>query len=497
MRLFECRHIAKRYGSVVALQDASITVERGEIRAILGGNGSGKSTLSKIIGGAVAPDSGEMFLNGQPYRVHSPAQAKRHRVVFTSQELSLLTNLTVEQNLVLPQIPAKAGVLLDRKAMRRSAQAVLDRLGLADIAGMPAASLPPNRQFMVEFAKALLQQPELLIIDEITSALYREDVEVFKQVVRELSAQGCGILFISHRMPEIFSLCDTVTVMRNGVVVGDHRVDSVDEDRLLELLTGDRQTTDRQAAPRVQVHDGQVLLSVKGLKLPGYAHTLDFEVRKGEVIGIAGLQGQGQSQFVRALFGMYGPVEAVIDNEKRVIRSPREAVRAGLAFLSGDREREGVFARRSIAENLKAVSDGALGNKGLPVVDVLRQVGAKYGKVTDPVVSLSGGNQQKVIIGRWTSVQPKLLLADDPTKGIDVQARHDVHLIFRDLTREGSAVVLVSSDDEELVNIARTVEQSRIIVMYGGRFVKAFAGADVTVQDIIEASIPRREGTHG
>ncbi|MCL6549032.1 MAG: sugar ABC transporter ATP-binding protein [Alicyclobacillus sp.] len=497
MRLFECRHIAKRYGSVVALQDASISVERGEIRAILGGNGSGKSTLAKIIGGAVVPDSGEMWLNGAPYRVQSPAQAKRNRVVITSQELSLLTNLSVEQNLVLPQIPVKAGLFLDRRAMRKQAEETLARLGLADIAGMPVASLPPNRQFMVEFAKALIQKPQVLVIDEITSALYREDVEIFKRVVRELSSEGCGILFISHRMPEIFSLCETVTVMRNGVVVGDHRVDSVDEDTLLQLLTGQREHAAPKAGPGKRSHEGKVLFSVKGLRLPGYPQTLDFEVKQGEVIGIAGLQGQGQSEFVRALFGLYGPVQAVIDGQATVIHSPRQAVRAGLAFLSGDREREGVFARRSIAENLLAVTDGALGRKGVPITDVLRQVGAKYGKVSDPVVSLSGGNQQKVIIGRWTSASPKLLLADDPTKGIDVQARHDVHLIFRDLANEGSAVVLVSSDDEELVHIARTVDNARIIVMYGGRFVKTFVGSEVTVQDIIEASIPRREGTHG
>ncbi|UOF91010.1 sugar ABC transporter ATP-binding protein [Fodinisporobacter ferrooxydans] len=492
MPFFDCKHIVKTYGSVVAIRDASLSLEKGEIRAILGGNGSGKSTLAKIIGGAVKPNSGELFLVGEPYKVHSPAQAKKKRVVITSQELSLLMNLTVEENLVLPSIPKKMGLWTNRKEMEKRAAKVLEQIGLTDRAKTLAGDLPANEQFMVEFAKSLLQDPQILIVDEITSALYREEVEIFKRIVRELSDQGCSILFISHRMNEIFSLCSTVTVMRNGLVIGTYDIKDVDEETLLSLLTGPKEKSNVEIPDmEEQVTSNNVLLSVNGMQLKRFGSSINLNVYQGEVIGIAGLQGQGQSDFVRTLFGLTGPVDIELDGKPIHLSSGRKSVKEGLAFLSGDREREGTFAGRSISENLAAVNEGALGRPSLNEEELLKEYGVKYDTPAQPIKNLSGGNQQKVVLARWTGSKPKVLLADDPTKGIDVPARRDVHEVFKKLAAVGSAVIMVSSDDEELVNLARMVKNSRILVMYHGQFVRELKGEEMTVHNIIAASLPR------
>jgi len=491
MTFFAVKSIAKRYGSVVAIQEASLEIKPGEIRAILGGNGSGKSTLAKIIGGAVSPDSGEIIFEGKPYRAASPAQAKQQKVIITSQELSLLTNLTVEENLVLPAIPTKGKLFTNRKEMRKQALQVLDRVGLSHIAEVLVEYLPENQKFMVEFCKALLQQPKLLVIDEITSALFREEVEIFKQIVKELSQQGVGILFISHRMGEIFSLCDSVTVMRNGQVIGTYNIADVNEDMLVEMLTGTKaKSAVRPAVEHIEDAD-KTLLSVRDMLLPSFGTRINLDIKHGEMIGIAGLQGQGQSEFVRALFGMLGPVRFRLDDKEVHIHSVRRAVKEGMAFLSGDREREGTFSIRSISENLEAVNTSALSRKPLNQKELLDSYGVKFDNVKQPIRTLSGGNQQKVVIARWTGVKPKVLLADDPTKGIDVQARRDVHAIFSDLTASGSAVIIVSSDDEELVNLTKNHPNSRVLVMYGGQFVHTLRGDDITVHNIISASLPR------
>ena len=491
MTFFAAKNIAKRYGSVVAIQEATLEIRQGEIRAILGGNGSGKSTLAKIIGGAVFPDAGEIIFEGKPYRAASPAQAKQQKVIFTSQELSLLTNLTVEENLVLPSIPTKGKLFTNRKEMRKQALQVLERVGLAHIAQVPVEYLPENQKFMVEFCKALLQQPKLLIIDEITSALFREEVEIFKQIVKELSRQGTGILFISHRMSEIFSLCDSVTVMRNGQVIGTYGIADVNEDMLVEMLTGTKaKSAVKPAVEHIEVAD-KILLSVKDMPLPTFGTRISLDVKHGEMIGVAGLQGQGQSDFVRTLFGMMGPVHFRLDGKEVQIHSVRKSVKEGLAFLSGDREREGTFSIRSISENLEAVNTGALRRKPLNQNKLLEAYGVKFDSVRQPIRTLSGGNQQKVVIARWTGAKPKVLLADDPTKGIDVQARRDVHSIFSELTAGGSAVIMVSSDDEELVNLTKGHPNARVLVMYGGQIMHTLRGDDITVHNIISASLPR------
>lgn len=484
-----CKGICKTYGSVVALEDADLSVQSGEVRAILGGNGSGKSTIAKILAGSVKPDRGSVALFDKPYKINSPVDAKKKRVIITSQELSLMTNLTVAENLNLCFIPTKFG-FVDRKAMWARATTLLAELELSYLIDEPIDKLAPSEQYMVEFAKALLQEPDVLIIDEITSALYSTDVAKVAKIVREFKKKGCIILFISHRMSEIFSICDSVTVMRNGRTLDTYPIDEVDETTLLSQMTGKDILVENIVEEKVEHADGgETLLKVENLKLPGFQNTVDLEIKSGDVIGITGLEGHGQSALVRSLFGLMGHCPMELRGEAITIKNTRDAVMRRFAFISGDRTREGVFGERSISENVEVVMNQVLKYKVKDLVGILKNFGVKYGSAKHRILSLSGGNQQKVVIGRWVASNPIILLADDPTKGVDVQARHDIHEIFINLADRGSAVLMVSSDEEELISMSQMTSNSKVLVMYEGQIVKVLTGDDINKDNIAVASM--------
>ncbi|WP_083517111.1 sugar ABC transporter ATP-binding protein [Alicyclobacillus shizuokensis] len=492
MNALECRRIQKSFGSVNALCDASLSVRPGEIRAILGGNGSGKSTLAKILGGVVRPNQGEIKLFDKTCSIRSPRHSKRLGIVITSQELSLFTNHTVETNLLMCDIPRSIGVFTNRARVKHVGRQVMDELNLSHLIGKTVAELAANEQYMVEFAKALIQKPKILIVDEITSALYREEVELVKQMLFRLKENGTAVLFISHRMAEIYSICDSVTIMRNGETVATVGIQEKNENELLSMMSG-RDVTDviHSHTGSVATADGPPLLMAPQLRLSRFGTQFDFRVQPGEFVGIAGLQGHGQSDLVRTLFGMRGSVHLKLEGQDLHVSSPRKAVAARMAFISGDREKEGVFSVRSLSENLAAVKELVMGQTGLAADAVLREQGVKFASAKQPIRTLSGGNQQKVVIGRWLVTNPKILLADDPTKGIDVQARLDVHHMLCRLIEKGSSVVFVSSDDEELVQLAHMAPSARILVMYEGKIVRVLTGLDITTENIISASVPR------
>lgn len=492
MIALECRDIQKSFGSVVALKSANISVKAGEIRAILGGNGSGKSTLSKILAGTVKQNNGETMLFGKPIRVHSPRQSKNQGIVMTSQELSLFLNHTVETNLAMCEIPKSLLIFTNKKKIKEQAMQVLSDLKLTHLAGKLVAELAPNEKYMVEFAKALLQKPKVLIIDEITSALYREEVELVRKTLFRLKEEGVAILFISHRMSEIYSICDSVTVMRNGETVATVGIQEKTHSELLSMMSG-REVTEfeNNVVETIQHQEGPPILAIPKLRLPRFHSEIELNVQPGEFVGIAGLQGHGQSDLVRAIFGLAGSIELSLNGKETHISSPRKAVTSGMAFISGDRESEGTFGVRSLAENLGVVTELVMGKSGPKADVILAEHGVKFNSSKQPIRTLSGGNQQKVVIARWTTVNPAVLLADDPTKGIDVQARLDVHHTLRALMENGSSIVLVSSDDEELVQIAHMSPSAKILVMYEGQVVRVLTGAEITTENIISASIPR------
>lgn len=491
MRLV-CEKITKRFGSNLALHDVDLTVEGGEIRALLGGNGSGKSTLSKILGGALNVTSGKMELNGSLYAPKSPIEAKRAGVVFTSQELSLFDNLTVEENIAICSYSVEKLLKNEKKKTISKVHTLLRKYGLEHLADKKIKNLPANEQYLVEFMKAVYQKVDVLIIDEITSALYKEDVEIVKRVMSDFKAEGKIVLFISHRMPEIMELCDTVTVLRNGNVVATHNTKDVSDAELVSEMTGLDISKVAVATYESNIRDEEtdILLSVKDMPMPHFGTTLDLDVHKGEIIGVAGLQGHGQADLVRQLFGLNPSVapRVTLLDQPLVLSAPTQAIRNRIAFISGDRTTEGVFEERSIEENVETVSRIIL-NKKVDAAGVLSDFNVKYQNKNDLIVSLSGGNQQKVVLARWLANEPLVVLADDPTKGIDVQARRDVHKTMVEIAKKGSAVIMVSSDNDELVNLMHLSQHSRLIVMYEGQIIRTLTGNDITIENIAKASV--------
>ena len=374
----------------------------------------------------------------------------------------------------------------------------MERLGLAHLIDYSIDELPDNQKYMLEFAKVLAQDPEVLIVDEVTSALFSKDVEIVRSILIELSRKGVSVIFISHRMQEIFSICQTVTVMRNGATIGTYDLDQISHEHLFNLMSAKSQVKEKKVPLIVQEEveatgkersEKEKILSVRNIVCSTLGGSIDLDAKAGEFIGISGLQGQGQSELVRNLFGISGKVEIEIEGQRRVIDHPYQAIRRGIAFVSGDREKEGTFSERSIKENLDAVCNTVLGDGEADYTKVINDFGIVVNSLNQPIKGLSGGNQQKVVIGRWISMQPKILLADDPNKGVDVEARRDVHYILKALVDGGATVIMVSSDDEELVEISKIIKTTRILIMYEGKFVKTLTGPDISVQNIVEASL--------
>lgn len=483
------QNISKRYGAVIAIKQADMEIEKGEIRAILGGNGSGKSTLAKIAGGLIGRDSGEILFDGKRLDFQSPKEAKKNHVIMTSQELSLFGNLTVEENICICDVPVK-GIFTNRKALKEKASKIMKKMKLEALMGVKVSKLAANQQYMVELAKALVQEPEILLIDEITSALYREDVEVVYQILAELKKQGCIILFISHRMAELYAICDSVTIMKNGETIGTYRMQEKTEDELLSLMAGTKMEISGGERKYMQKKERDTFIRAPHIFIPDYGTVESLDVRRGEIIGVAGLQGHGQTDLIRSLYGMNGEIKIEKEGKEISIHSPKQAVSHGFAFISGDRERDGTFQERNLAENIAAVQELVKREKLGDAREVLDSFHVRYDNPRQLITALSGGNQQKVVVGRWLCTKPTLLLADDPSKGIDVNARRDLHREFAKLAEQGSAVVMISSDDDELVNITSMVPVSKVIVMYEGRISAVLEGDEINRENISAASMP-------
>ena len=493
--LLEAVGIRKRFGGVVALDGASLQCQAGEIHALLGANGSGKSTLAKVVTGVVAPDSGEVRIRGRVEQITGPVDMARLRIAAVYQELSLIPQLTVAENVLLNREPTRAGFVQDQALLERAAQVLhrleqfLDRrLPLHE----PVGQLSPADQQLVEIAKALSRDPEILILDEATASLRRHEVDALMRVVRELSAAGTGIIFISHRLGEVYELCQRATVLRNGRVVGVVELSETSERDLLRLMTGEELVLERRGRP--QTSSGPVRLRVQGLRVTHRLDDISLEARAGEVIGLGGLQGQGQSDLLRALFGdlprASGHIE--VDGKPVRFRRPSDAIRHGVVLVPGNRGQEGLFMIRSVLENLTLPSVARRSRAGFLSLQheraaaqrMLAELQVKVGSLSDSVATLSGGNQQKVVVGKWLLTEPKILLLDDPTKGVDVQARNEIYRVVEGLRDAGLVVIINSSDDSELVALC-----DRILVLYEGRVIDELRGERLTEQELVAASL--------
>jgi ABC-type sugar transport system ATPase subunit len=475
--------VHKRFGAVVALNGASLRLRPGTVHALIGGNGSGKSTFAKILTAVLRPDRATFRQDGSEPAHYTAATAAHLRVAGTYQEVSLVPDLSVAENLFLSRLPYRVTVRRLPRSLRASATEVLDRLLLpASVLDTKVRDLPLDQRALTELAKVLLTAPRVLIMDELTASLRAEQVEQVGKLLKELSAQGVATLFVSHRLEELVEFCSSCTVFRNGVTVletddiGKH---TMDEYVSAMTATNKAVTAARRHRRGTSVDTTKTLIDIRDLVVPGWAEPVSFTVQAGEIVGLGGLAGNGQSDLLRAIFRAApgrNPGVVALEQKKLSTHSLRDSVRHGIGFISGDRENEMAFGHRTVAENFTVISHAT--RRARPDIGLLAKMRV-VGRPDQAMRDLSGGNQQKVIVGRWLAMKPRVLLADDPTRGVDIATRDDIHALLRDLADHGAAVILTSSDDRELADIC-----DRAYVLYGGRIVKELAGEEVTEEEL-------------
>lgn len=492
--ILQATALTKRYGGITALQDVSLALMPGEVHALLGANGAGKSTLVKILAGIVQADEGALVLNGEPLRLASPQAAYRAGIATVHQELSLFTGLTVAQNVLIGREARNRAGWIREAASGDVARALLEQLDVHDIAPEAmVADLSLAQQQLVEIAKAMSFEPHVLILDEPTSALGRSDVDRLLRVVRRLRGQGCAIVFISHRMDEIAAITDQVTVLRGGRKVGGMTRAGFNPERALELMLGDTpRHLQRLKAPPAA--DLPPLLEVRDLTLPGRLDGLSLDVRAGEVVGLAGLEGQGQKDALFALFGLFrhglgGTVK--VRGRSVSARRPRQAIAAAFALIPDDRKAMGGFLGLGVGRNISITILDRLAR--LLVIDrrrerhvvagLVERLSIRCASAEVPLASLSGGNQQKVVAAKWLARGAEVYLFCDPTRGVDAGAREILYETIHKLAAEGRAILVYSTDMNEFAILC-----SRVLVFRGGRLSGSLAGAEITEENILGLS---------
>ncbi|MBZ0297717.1 MAG: sugar ABC transporter ATP-binding protein [Anaerolineae bacterium] len=487
------RNLVKRYGGVVALRDGNLDIQSGEVVALVGANGSGKSTLSKIIAGAVVPNGGQLLLDGVETRFADPQAARKRGIEVVYQELSLIPDMSVAENIWLSNEPLRLGIAIHWAAMRERTQALLSLFEGTISAGLepdtPITALSPDERQVVEILKSISSNPRLIILDEATASLDSSQVNRLFELIQQWKTQGKGVIFITHRMEEIFRVADQVTVLRNGESVGTVEIATTDEHTLVDMMIKDVATLGETRTDAVP-DDTPVRLEVSGLS-SGRLKDVSLRLREGELLGLGGLQGQGQVELLLALFGIIPYSGNVVLNGKPVhFHHPNDAMKHDVAFVPGDRGAEGLLFTRSILENLQLPSWGKYGlihKYKLAEADALAaasDLGLVYSSLQDPVSSLSGGNAQKVVIGKWLLRQPKLLLLNDPTKGVDVGAKGEFYALLKNLTDQGTAILFYSSDDNELLGLC-----NRLLVLREGTISAELSGEDLTEENLVSASM--------
>lgn len=490
------RGVRKAYGATLALKHGDLDLKSGEVHVLIGSNGSGKSTLCKIVAGSVRPDSGEVILNGKPVTVSGPRAARELGIGIFYQELSLSAHRSIAENICLANLPRKSGVLVDRAAVSSRAARFIDLFkGVTGDGFSPDVAvmrLREDQRQLVEIMKVLASEAPILIFDEPTSSLDRSQVDRFFEILRQLKAEGRAIVFISHRMDEIFAIGDRVTVIRDGETVATTPIDAIDQAGIVSQMVGETAATRHEAALKPALNrDAKTVLSANAIS-GNHFRDVSFDVAAGEILGLGGLHGQGQSAVLRALFGASAikSGEVTLGGNRVTLNSPRAAIRAGCAYVSGDRGRDGVISGRPILENLtpvhflrnriSLVRPASLKEKVKPALDAMR---TKFASLSQPINALSGGNQQKIVIGRWLIDRPDVLLLDDPTKGIDLGAKQDLFSLIRKLAEEGMSIVLYSSEDNELLDNA-----DRILVFNGGAVTRELVGEERTRFNLYRAA---------
>ncbi|MGI6851471.1 sugar ABC transporter ATP-binding protein [Mesorhizobium sp. 1B3] len=493
--LLRMEGVSKRYGGVRALEKAELTVNAGRVHAILGENGAGKSTLIKILAGVVAPDEGRMAIDGKEVAFASPAGANEAGIACIFQELSLIPDLTVADNILISDPPRRFG-MIDRRTQRHLAQAALARAGADDIHPLALVKdLPLSRRQMVEIAKALARKPRILILDEATSALAAAERAKIFAVLRRLRAEGLALLYISHRMHEIAELADECTVFRNGRNVASYMAGTRTDSEVVELMIGREYRHVFPPKPEHRVA-GKPVLECRGLSWTDRLNAISFSIAAGEVVGLGGLDGQGQRELLLALFGVLRGCsgEILIDGRKVGISSPSRArsKEVGMALIPEDRKTEGLMLPMSVRHNLSFAALDHVSRWGIVdreteghlIDEMVRLLAIRTADIDVPVATLSGGNQQKVVVAKWLMRNPRIILLNDPTRGIDVGTKQEMYQLLRKLADSGAAILFYSTDYDELIGCC-----DRVLVLYDGAIASELAGSAITERALVASAL--------
>ena len=476
----EMKGINKSFGTNQVLKDAGFFLKDGEVHALMGENGAGKSTLMKILTGVYTRDAGTVLVDGQEVCYKNPQEAEKAGIVFIYQEMNVLFDLTVEENMFMgKEITGKFGIC-DKKAMRQKAKEVMDLVGVSIPVDAVMSDLSVGQQQMIEICKALMVDAKVIIMDEPTAALTESETRGLFEVINSLRKKGVSIVYISHRMEEIFELCDRITILRDGAYIDTKYIKDITMDDVVQMMIG-REIGERFPARDVKI--GEEILRVEGLTHEKLFRDVNFSVRAGEVLGVSGLMGAGRTEIMHAIFGSLptGGGKVFIEGKEVSIKNPRQAMDAGIGFVTEDRKTEGLLLEKSIAENIELANLGKVSKKS--VLDkklgsalVKRGIEEFRIKCFGPEHesgNLSGGNQQKVVLAKWVYTDPKILILDEPTRGVDIGAKKEIYNIINELAAKGVAVIMVSSELPEVLGMS-----DRIMVVHEGKVTGIINGAD-------------------
>jgi ribose transport system ATP-binding protein len=489
--ILEVRKVSKRFGATQALSDIDLGFYPGSVHAIIGENGAGKSTLMNIIGGVHQADSGEVLLEGREVKIHDPHDALRMGIGFVHQEIALCQQITVAENIHMPMLDDAGRPLVAFKEINRVTRELLADFDThAHINPRQKVSeLSVSQQQVVEIVKALTGNCKVLILDEPTAALTQTETEVLFRIIQTLKAKGLAILYISHRLAEIYQIADTISVLRDGQLIGTRPASQLDQLSLVHMMVG-RELKDIYPD---KAHDrtGEVLLEVKGLAMEGVFSGVDFDLRRGEILGFAGLVGSGRTEVARAICGLYrkSAGEVRLGGRRLEIRSYKDAIRQGLVYLTENRASEGLFLEMNVANNISVIDLDAVARYRLIQRKAeaslarrfVEEMQIKVASVAQKLRSLSGGNQQKVLVSKLLTISPKVVIMDEPTRGIDIGAKTQIYHLLRRLSAEGVGVIMISSELPEVVGVC-----DRVLVMYEGRQCGILEGGQIDEKSIIQ-----------
>lgn len=486
----EMRGIKKAFGNVKVLKDVRLEIKDGEIHALMGENGAGKSTLIKVLTGVYTKDSGEILIDDKSVDIKDIKDSEKYRIAYVHQELNVVNEMSIYDNMFLGKEIRKFGIL-DKNSMRAICGEKLKELGIEHLSpDTLMKDLSVGYKQMIEIAKALLIDAKLIILDEPTAALTEKEIENLFKIVFKLKETGVSFLYVSHRMEEIFNICDRISILRDGCYIGTEIIKTVDQEKIVEMMTG-KNIDNLYSKEEVEV--GEKIIEVVGLEKYGEFENINFEVRAGEVLGFAGLMGSGRSEIMHGIFGSTGidSGEIYIENKKVQIKTPIDAKNLGIGFVTEDRKEEGLILNFSVKDNIPIPSLKNMKKNMLIDERKIESVTQKYIEKLkikvfngDQLVkSLSGGNQQKIVFAKWLEIAPKILILDEPTRGVDIGAKKEIYEVINELKKQGTAIILVSSELSEVIGIS-----DRVAVMHNKTIAKIFEGNNIEQEKVLKVA---------